>query len=432
MNNIKIKNWYIILLLLLILFIIRSGLIIKSYFLFFKYVGIFFSDVSTAYNIIDFNFADLIASALLIIIIPIVILFERNKNNLISAGLNRIVNFSSFTLIILLSFFIYAPLITNYNPNFQKDLGVTKLLPPLSSVKVLTLKKDDSISKNKITSFLFLKDEIVKNSFNENLIFADSIKLREPVIFYRKGRPKEISKSKLILAGNLPLVKEKFFLLGTDEFGRDIFSRLVYGTRISLLIGFGAVVIALIVGMSLGFFAGYPGGFIDTILNRFTEVFLAFPVIFLIILILALFGNSFFSVMIVLGFSGWMSLFKIVRGEIIALKKKDFFISAQMIGLTRFSLMTKEILPVILAPIVVNLVLLYGNVILAESALSYLGLGVGNNFPSWGAMIESGQAYIDKAWWMIFFPGLALFLTLFTANKIGKEINIHYNPAVKS
>ncbi|MEJ2617107.1 MAG: ABC transporter permease subunit, partial [Ignavibacteriaceae bacterium] len=140
----------------------------------------------------------------------------------------------------------------------------------------------------------------------------------------------------------------------------------------------------------------------------------------------------FFSVMIVLGFSGWMSLFKIVRGEIIALKKKDFFISAQMIGLSRFNLMTKEILPVILAPVIVNLVLLYGNVILAESALSYLGLGVGNNFPSWGAMIESGQAYIDKAWWMIFFPGLALFLTLFTANKIGKEINIHYNPAVQS
>ena len=432
MNNIKIKNWNIILLLLLILFVFRFDIVIKSYLLLYKYIGLFFSESSTAINILDFNFADLSASILLIILIPLLILFERTKNNLMSGGLNKSVNFSSFTVIILLSFFIFAPLITNYNPNFQKDLGVTKLLPPLSSVDILTLKKEGGINKNKITSFLLLKDEVVKNSFNQNLIFADSIKLGEPVIYYQKGRTKEISKTKLQLADNLPLVKEKFFLLGTDEFGRDIFTRLVYGTRISLLIGFGAVVIALMVGMSLGFFAGYPGGIIDTILNRFTEVFLAFPIIFLIILILALFGNSFFSVMIVLGFSGWMSLFKIVRGEIIALKKKDFFISAQMIGLSRFSLMTKEILPVILAPIIVNLVLLYGNVILAESALSYLGLGVGNNYPSWGAMIESGQAYIDKAWWMIFFPGLALFLTLFTANKIGKEINIHYNPAVQS
>jgi len=432
LNNIKIKNWNIILLLLLILFVFRFDIVIKSYLLLYKYIGLFFSDTSTAINILDFNFADLSASVLLIILIPLLILFERTKNNLMSGGLNKSVNFSSFTVIILLSFFIFAPLITNYNPNFQKDLGVTKLLPPLSSVDILTLKKEGVINRNKITSFLLLKDEVVKNSFNQNLIFADSIKLGEPVIYYQKGRMKEISKSKLQLADNLPLIKEKFFLLGTDEFGRDIFTRLVYGTRISLLIGFGAVVIALIVGMSLGFFAGYPGGIIDTILNRFTEVFLAFPIIFLIILILALFGNSFFSVMIVLGFSGWMSLFKIVRGEIIALKKKDFFISAQMIGLSRFNLMTKEILPVILAPIIVNLVLLYGNVILAESALSYLGLGVGNNYPSWGAMIESGQAYIDKAWWMIFFPGLALFLTLFTANKIGKEINIHYNPAVQS
>jgi peptide/nickel transport system permease protein len=432
LSNIKIKNWLIILLLLLLILVFRFGIITKSYFLFFKYAGIFFSDISIALNILDFNFADLIISSFLIIIIPLIILFLRTKNNLISAGLNRTVNFTSLTIIILLIFFIFAPLITNYNPNFQKDLGVTKLLPPLSSVNILTLKKERPITKNKLASFLLLKDETVKNSFDQNLIFADSVKLAEPVVFYQNGRVKKISQSRLQLADNLPLIKTKYFLLGTDEFGRDIFSRLVYGTRISLLIGFGAVFIALIVGMSLGFFAGYPGGIIDTILNRFTEVFLAFPIIFLIILILALFGNSFFSVMIVLGFSGWMSLFKIVRGEIIALKKKDFFISAQMIGLSRFNLMTKEILPVILAPVIANLVLLYGNVILAESALSYLGLGVGNNFPSWGAMIESGQAYMDKAWWMIFFPGLALFLTLFTANKIGKEINIHYNPAVQS
>jgi peptide/nickel transport system permease protein len=430
LSRLKIKNWQVIFSLLIILLFIRFGIITRTYFLLFNYMGIVFSDMPSAINIIDF--ADLLISIILIIFTPLMILYEKKKSNLISAALNRKVNFSSLTVILLLLFFIFAPLITNYNPNFQKDIGVTKLLPPLSCIDELTLKTTKSFSNNKLTSFLYLKNEIVKNSFDENLIFADSVKLGDPIIYYQKGEPKSISKFLLESSNNQPVIKKKYFLLGTDEFGRDIFSRLVYGARISLLIGFGAVFIALIVGMSLGFFAGYPGGFIDSILNRFTEVFLAFPVIFLIILILALFGNSFFTVMIVLGFSGWMSLFKIVRGEIIALKKKDFFISAQMIGLSRFKLLTKEILPIILAPVIVNLVLLYGNVILAESALSYLGLGVGANFPSWGAMIESGQAYIYKGWWMIFFPGLSLFLTLFAANKIGKEINIHYNPSIKS
>ena len=415
----------------MILFLLRFSLIIKSYLLFFKYIELFVSDVSTAINVIDTSFADLIISVFLILIIPSVILYEKNRNNSIAAVLNRNPDFSSFIVMILMSFFIFAPLITDSNPNFQKDIGVTKLLPPLSSVDVIILKKEEANSKNKLKSFLFLKNEIVKNSFNESLIFTDSVKTDGQIIFYQKGKGTKISKDKLQLVNNLPEIEKKYFLLGTDEFGRDIFSRLVYGARVSLFIGFGAVAISFILGLSLGFLAGYPGGLMDSILNRFTEVFLAFPIIFLIILILALFGNSFFTVMVVLGFSGWMSLFKIVRGEIILLKKKDFFISAQMIGLAGHELLLREILPVILAPVIVNLVLLYGNVILAESALSYLGLGVGNNYPSWGAMIESGQAYINKAWWMIFFPGLALFLSLFAANSIGKKINVHYNPALE-
>ena len=393
----------------MILFLLRFSLIIKSYLLFFKYIELFVSDVSTAINVIDTSFADLIISVFLILIIPSVILYEKNRNNSIAAVLNRNPDFSSFIVMILMSFFIFAPLITDSNPNFQKDIGVTKLLPPLSSVDVIILKKEEANSKNKLKSFLFLKNEIVKNSFNESLIFTDSVKTDGQIIFYQKGKGTKISKDKLQLVNNLPEIEKKYFLLGTDEFGRDIFSRLVYGARVSLFIGFGAVAISFILGLSLGFLAGYPGGLMDSILNRFTEVFLAFPIIFLIILILALFGNSFFTVMVVLGFSGWMSLFKIVRGE----------------------LLLREILPVILAPVIVNLVLLYGNVILAESALSYLGLGVGNNYPSWGAMIESGQAYINKAWWMIFFPGLALFLSLFAANSIGKKINVHYNPALE-
>ena len=139
----------------------------------------------------------------------------------------------------------------------------------------------------------------------------------------------------------------------------------------------------------------------------------------------------FFSIIIVLGFSGWMSLFKIVRSEIINLKTKDFIQTAGLIGLSKKQILLKEILPVIIIPVVVNTVFQFSNVILAESALSYLGLTVGGGYPSWGSMIESGQEYLRVAWWMIVFPGTVLILTLFSFNNLGKKINEFYIPRIK-
>jgi peptide/nickel transport system permease protein len=169
----------------------------------------------------------------------------------------------------------------------------------------------------------------------------------------------------------------------------------------------------------------------DVIFSRITDMFLAFPVIFLVVLVLALFGNTLLAVIIVLGFSGWMSLFKIVKTEVLSVKIKDYFISAKMVGLSKQQLLFKEILPVIIVPVVVNVVFQYGNVILAESALSYLGLGTGINYPSWGSMIEAGQEYLSAAWWMIFFPGITLILTLLSANNFGNELKKKLNPMVR-
>ena len=145
--------------------------------------------------------------------------------------------------------------------------------------------------------------------------------------------------------------------------------------------------------------------------------------IILVILVIGLFGSSLWSIIIVLGLSGWMSLFKIVKSELVSLKNKDYFLAAQMIGLNKSQLLIKEVIPIIAAPVIVNIVFQFGNVILAESALSYLGLGIGNDFPSWGAMIQSGQSYISRAWWMIFFPGTILVGTLLTAKNIGDKLN---------
>ena len=423
----KIKIWHLILAFCFIIIFIRFNLLINTFLLFIHIIKLLITDTSILFEQISFPMFDSFLSAFLILAIPIYLFLKRNKIKVLS---NKI-NFTSLIIIILLFFFCVAPLIVNSNPNFQKSLSITKLLPPFSSVKVLHLVPEENFYNKNLEEFVQLKNQVVKRSFNQNIIFVDSIADGQKFFYYQQGSTIELPKSKIVMKEGKPLITRTYFLLGTDELGRDIFSRLIYGARISLFVGLGSVAISLLLGLFLGFLAGYPGGLIDSALNRITEMFLAFPVIFLIILILALFGNSLISVIVVLGFSGWMSLFKIVRGEVIALKNKDYFISAKLIGLSRTKLLLKEVLPVILAPVIVNLVFQYANVILAEAALSYLGLGTGSTYPSWGAMIEAGQNYLSQAWWMIFFPGFILFLTLYTANNLGKEINIYFNPRVE-
>lgn len=338
----------------------------------------------------------------------------------------------SFAFLTLLGFvFLFAPILTNENPEFSKNLSVTKLLPPFSSVKQLEVNNEEVINLSGAEKFRLRVAEIIKAPFNNNIILADSVIVAEQVIYYQKNKSFTIEKKKFTNESVSPIIENKFFLFGTDEFGRDIFARLIYGTRISITVGLCAVILSFIIGILLGFIAGHRGGIIDVLLNRFTEMFLAFPVIYLIILILALFGSSIFSVIIVLGISGWMSLFKIVKAEVLSIKQKDYFASAELVGLNKYQLLLKEIFPVIITPVLVNLIFLFSNVILAEAALSYLGLGTGNSYPSWGSMISSGQEYITKAWWLITFPGLALILTLFTFNSSGRILSKMFKPGIK-
>ena len=422
------KIWHLLSFFWVIIIILRVELLIDLVVLWVKYFLLFISDFNSAMQLLDFSLFDAILSIKLFIIIPIILFLFRKKDIWLKTRLN----FSSLTLIMLLLAFIFAPIITDENPEFQKDLKMTKLLSPLSSVKVLHLNKKENTQKSSLEKFIDYKNKTIKPSYNENIIFVSNIKVKsDHIVYSQKNIQKEISISDVQLKDGIPFVTSKIFILGTDEFGRDIFTRLIYGARISLLVGIGAVVVSLLIGLSFGFIAGFKGGFIDIIFSRLTDLFLAFPIIYFIVLILALFGNSLLSVIIVLGLSGWMSLFKIVKSEVLAEKNKDYIITAGMLGQTNRKILTKEILPVILVPLVVNMVFQFSNVILAESALSYLGLGTGNSYPSWGAMIESGQHYIIKAWWMISFPGLILISTLFSANDFGKRLNETINPGIQ-
>ena len=419
--HLKIIHWILLLWLITILF--RFELIIDYLSLIVGYAGVLLSDWKAGLKIVNLSLLDVMLSTLLFLMLVPLVLLAKKRFTFINSGLN----FSFSFLVLLLFAFIFAPIISNENPNFSKNLAVTKLLPPFSSKKIIELKTDQHTTTGDVEKFRLKMDEVIKPSFNNNIIFADSVLLSQKTIYYQKGEVKEISAEDLVSVKGKTLIKEKFFLLGTDEFGRDLFVRLLYGIRVSLTVGFGAVVISLMIGIILGFVAGYRGGFIDVILNRFTETFLAFPVIYLVVLILALFGGSIFSIIIVLGFSGWMSLFKIVKSEVVSIKQKDYISTAEMIGLNKVQLLSKEILPVIITPVLVNMIFLFSNVVLAEAALSYLGMGAGNSYPSWGSMISSGQEYITMAWWLIAFPGFGLIFTIFSVNSSGRMIGRIFN-----
>jgi peptide/nickel transport system permease protein len=328
--------------------------------------------------------------------------------------------------------FLFAPLVTNKNPNFKKDLSVTKLLSPFSRVEILHLRNNEEFAADgKLGNLKRLKNKIVRKEFNENIIFADSIKNGSTVIYFQKDKPHKIDPSLCLQDENKVKISSTIFLFGSDELGRDIFTRIIYGTRISLLVGIGSLIIILALGVGLGFLSGLKGGLLNVILSRITDMFLYIPNIFLVILILALFGDSLQTVIIVLGLSGWMSLFKIVKSEVVALKNKDFIISSRKIGLSDKKLLYYEVLPVIAPPVIFTLISMFANIILAESSLSFLGLGGAGEYPSWGSMIHSGQEYLTHAWWMLIFPGSILVALLFSIHELGQKVRIRLNPRMQ-
>lgn len=220
-------------------------------------------------------------------------------------------------------------------------------------------------------------------------------------------------------------------LFGTDLLGRDCLSRLIYGARISLLVGIVAVGIATVIGTILGSLAGFYGTWIDGLIMRLVDIILCFPTIFLVMAVIAFLEPSILNIMVVIGLTSWMGVARLVRAEFLSLKQRDFVMAARISGASNARIAFSHILPNAVAPILVATTLGVGGAILTESALSFLGIGVQPPTPSWGNMLTEGKDNLEIAWWLSMFPGLAILVTVLGYNLLGEGLRDALDPRIR-
>ena len=219
--------------------------------------------------------------------------------------------------------------------------------------------------------------------------------------------------------------------LGTDELGRDVLTRILYGSRITILVGVSAMIISILVGSILGAVAGYYGSFVDNIIMRLVDIFLSFPTLFLLIILAAYIDTTVIGMIIIIGFTSWMGVARLVRGEFLSLKEKEFIEASHAIGAKDKRIIFKHLLPNAMAPLIVAATLGVGYAIIYESSLSFLGVGIKPPAATWGNMLSNAQQQIFQAPWLVFWPGAMIFITILAINFVGDGLRDALDPKLK-
>lgn len=220
-------------------------------------------------------------------------------------------------------------------------------------------------------------------------------------------------------------------LLGTDKLGRDVMTRMVHGSRVSLSVGFVAVGIYIAIGIVFGSLAGFFGRWVDIVVSRLIEIMICFPTFFLILTLIAFLPQSIFIIMLVIGLTGWPGIARLVRGEFLKQREQEYVVAARALGLGASRIMFRHALPNSLAPVLVSATFGVAGAILTESGLSYLGFGVQEPTPSWGSILASSKEFVDFAWWLVLIPGLAIFATITAYNLVGEALRDAIDPRLR-
>jgi peptide/nickel transport system permease protein len=234
-----------------------------------------------------------------------------------------------------------------------------------------------------------------------------------------------------LVAPTLEAADGRAHVLGTDHLGRDVLSRMIFGSRVSLMVGFAAVLVGGFVGSVLGLLAGFRGGWTDTVIMTIADAQLAFPFILLAIGIIAVLGPSFTTLIVVIGLSGWVSYARILRSQVLGLRSREFVEAVHALGGSVLRIMWKHVLPNVLSSLVVIATLELARAIVLEATLSFLGLGIQPPTPSWGGMVQEGREYLDSAWWISTFPGILLMATSIVVSRTGDWLRDLLDPTLR-
>lgn len=406
-----IKNKYS-LLSFCILLILFSSTRLK---LFFSIVPELNHFLSSSYQDELFWFIDYYISLILfLLLVPFLIMKWKSKI------MNIKLKYSGLILLYIILFITFFPLLTGHYQPIDRNRISAARLAPFSSLNYLMQKKKQNDIDN------------LKSAYsNQNRIYYDSVKSLSNPDYFLKGELVNFNRDEVEYELGKPKIFNEFFLLGTDEYGRDLFTQIIFGLRKSILISLCAMIFSILVGLFLGYVSAMNDNIWGNLINEFALSLFSIPSILIFIVYAVAVGNSFLSLILIMGSLGWITIFKITRNEVMLIKQKNFFITSKHLGLSNWQLIFHEIFTYISGQLLLSIIFLFINFIFAEASLSFIGLSNDETYISLGTLIQRGNFYINNSYWLILFPSLALAFIILFLNYIKNHLRSIIDPRVK-